>query len=72
MKKKKKNLKLFEEINTKNNQIVYLNKNKKALSNFLGRLNIRNTRKKIANKKIYIPKIDDFLFGDNDKINVNK
>ena len=70
--KKKKNLKLFEKINTKKNQIVYLNKNKKALSNFLGRLNIRNTRKKIANKKIYIPKIDDFLFGDNDKINVNK
>ena len=67
----KKNLKQLEEIKAKHNHILFLNKNKKDIKNYLIRLNTEKTSKRIKKIKKYIPKIEDFLSTDNIDINNN-
>ena len=64
-------MKQLEEIKAKHNHILFLNKNKKDIKNYLIRLNTEKTSKRIKKIKKYIPKIEDFLSTDNIDINNN-
>ena len=65
----KKNLKLFREIEEKNDRPLFLIKNKKDLHNHLNRVNLLELKKR-KKKKIFIPKIQDFLYNDNFEDNI--
>jgi hypothetical protein len=64
LEKEKKNLKLLQEIEEKNTQVLFLKNNRKDLKDHFGRVNSLFTRKKRKKVKIYIPGIEDFLFND--------
>ena len=60
----KKNLKLLQHINEKNEEFLFLKRNKKDLENHFGRVNSQISGKKRKKIKIFIPGFDEFLFGD--------
>ena len=60
--KEKNNLKLFQEIEEKNNQFLFLQKTKKDLQNQFGRVHLQIPRKQKV--KLYMPNIEDFLFDE--------
>jgi len=64
LEKEKKNLKLLQEIEEKNSQVLFLKNNRKDLKDHFGRVNSLFARKKRQKVKIYIPGIEDFLFND--------
>ena len=64
LEKEKKNLKLLQEIEEKNTQVLFLKNNRKDLKDHFGRVNSLFARKKRKKVKIYIPGIEDFLFND--------
>ena len=60
----KKNIQLLQEIEAKNGQYLFLENNKKDLKNHLGKVNSQTSSKTKKKIKLYIPKIEDFLYDN--------
>ena len=68
--KEKKNLKFFQEIEAKNEQILFLKKTKKDLQNHFTKINSQIKDKKRKKVKLYMPNLEDFLFENTLKNNL--